>query len=256
MSDLGVKIKEYRIKKGITQAELAKLIDTTMQNVSQYERGIRKPKIETLQKIAAALDVDVYSIADWDTASQMLENDINSNVLNPPITSQEMDIIKKYRALDAHGKDVVLYILDREYERATAETRHFEELQSPTISIDYYRLPVSAGTGTIDPGNGEHDTLTVLSNRYTASADYVVRVQGDSMRPRFSSGDLLLVRKTDTVDFGEIGVFSVDGRSYIKQAGCAELISLNPSYGPISLDSAAVYPQGRVIGILDPAWIV
>lgn len=118
MSDLGVKIKEYRIKKGITQAELAKLIDTTMQNVSQYERGIRKPKIETLQKIAAALDVDVYSIADWDTASQMLENDINSNVLNPPITSQEMDIIKKYRALDAHGKEVVSYLLDREYERA------------------------------------------------------------------------------------------------------------------------------------------
>ena len=76
------------------------------------------------------------------------------------------------------------------------------------------------------------------------------------MRPRFSSGDLLLVRKTDTVDFGEIGVFSVDGRSYLKQAGCAELISLNPSYGPISLDSAAVYPQGRVIGVLDPAWIV
>lgn len=118
-SDLGVRIKECRIKKGITQSELAKLIGTTMQNISQYERGIRNPKIETLQKIADALSVDVYSIVDWDTESKMIENDINSEVLEPPITLQEAESIKKYRALDAHGKEIVSYLLDREYERAT-----------------------------------------------------------------------------------------------------------------------------------------
>lgn len=52
------------------------------------------------------------------------------------------------------------------------------------------------------------------------------------------------------------GVFSVDGKSFIKQAGCGELISLNRDYAPIPLTSAAVYPQGRIIGVLDPAWIV
>lgn len=89
-----------------------------MQYIGQYERGLRNPKISTLKKIADALGVDVYSIADWDTASKMLENDINSEVLDPPITADEVDVVKKYRALDAHGKEVVSYLLDREYERA------------------------------------------------------------------------------------------------------------------------------------------
>ena len=138
-SDLGAKIKEYRVKKGITQSELAKLIDTTMQNISQYERGIRNPKIETLQKIAVALGVDVYSIADWDTASKMLENDINSinsEVLEPPITAVEVEVIKKYRTLNAYGRDIVDHVLDAPMYHAGPEHIRFvsRESSSGTMS--------------------------------------------------------------------------------------------------------------------------
>lgn len=51
------KIQEARSKAGLTQQQLADAIGTTMQNISQYERGIRTPKIKALQKIADALGV-------------------------------------------------------------------------------------------------------------------------------------------------------------------------------------------------------
>ena len=56
---VGKDIKLVRQQKGMTQAQLAVAIGTTSQNISQYERGVRNPKIETLQKIAAALGEDV-----------------------------------------------------------------------------------------------------------------------------------------------------------------------------------------------------
>lgn len=59
---IGERIKEIRKRKGMTQGELAEKIETTPQNVSQYERGIRNPKYKTLSKIAAALDVPVTDL--------------------------------------------------------------------------------------------------------------------------------------------------------------------------------------------------
>lgn len=41
----------------MTQAELARRLDVTPQTVSQYERGLINPKIETLRKFADALGV-------------------------------------------------------------------------------------------------------------------------------------------------------------------------------------------------------
>lgn len=55
---LSEKIQEARKEAHISQRELAKRIGTTPQNISQYERGVRKPKIKTLERIAAALGVD------------------------------------------------------------------------------------------------------------------------------------------------------------------------------------------------------
>lgn len=55
----GDRIKQVRIKVGMTQAELAKRLGVTPQAISQYERGIKKPKIGTLRKIATALNCNV-----------------------------------------------------------------------------------------------------------------------------------------------------------------------------------------------------
>lgn len=54
---IGTNIKRSRSEKGITQKELAAALGVSYQMVQSWERGARNPKMETIQKIAAALGV-------------------------------------------------------------------------------------------------------------------------------------------------------------------------------------------------------
>lgn len=56
------RLKAEREKAGLTQAQLANRIGTTYQNISQYERGIRTPRYETMVKIASAIGIPVNQI--------------------------------------------------------------------------------------------------------------------------------------------------------------------------------------------------
>ena len=57
--EIGQSIQEVRKKAKLTQKELAEKVGIATITVQQYERGVRTPKIETLQKIAQALNIDV-----------------------------------------------------------------------------------------------------------------------------------------------------------------------------------------------------
>ncbi len=56
---IGEKIKVARLQKGVSQAALAKCLGVSTAMICQYEIGKRKPKVETLSKIAGALGVDL-----------------------------------------------------------------------------------------------------------------------------------------------------------------------------------------------------
>lgn len=55
----GEKIKKYRKEQGLTQKALAEKLNTTPQNLAQYENGKRNPKPRTLWRIANALNIDM-----------------------------------------------------------------------------------------------------------------------------------------------------------------------------------------------------
>jgi ribosome-binding protein aMBF1 (putative translation factor) len=54
--DLARSIISLRIKKGMTQKELADRMDTTQSVISRLESGRAKPSLATLEKLAKALD--------------------------------------------------------------------------------------------------------------------------------------------------------------------------------------------------------
>lgn len=64
--EIGIGIKNARLTVGITQAELARRLGVTPQAISQYERGEKKPKIETIKKIADALGVNWFQLSHLD----------------------------------------------------------------------------------------------------------------------------------------------------------------------------------------------
>lgn len=58
----GSKIKELRLKKGLTQKQLSEKCGMYESQIRKYENGNANPKLETLQKIADALEVSLYDL--------------------------------------------------------------------------------------------------------------------------------------------------------------------------------------------------
>ena len=118
-------------------------------------------------------------------------------------------------------------------------------------SIELYDLPVSAGIGEILSDSTHVDDISIPDDPRTAEADFALRISGDSMEPKYHSGDILLVQHAETVEEGELGIFVLDGAGYFKKYGGDHLISFNPKYAPIPLrDFANVACYGRVVGKL------
>lgn len=58
----GLKIKQLRIKKGLTQSQLQEITGIDAASIRKYENGQYKAKLSTLKVIANALDVDVEAL--------------------------------------------------------------------------------------------------------------------------------------------------------------------------------------------------
>lgn len=59
---MGQRIKEARLKKKISQTELAKIIGVAAAEISQYESGKRKPRWDKFSKLLDSLDVTADEI--------------------------------------------------------------------------------------------------------------------------------------------------------------------------------------------------
>lgn len=58
------KIAQARLKQGLTQAQLAERIGVKGTQIANWEQGSRKPKMDALMKIGAALGIDWTTLID------------------------------------------------------------------------------------------------------------------------------------------------------------------------------------------------
>lgn len=66
---------------------------------------------------------------------------------------------------------------------------------------------------------------------------FALKIKGDSMEPKFSNGDIVIVRQQEDVDTGEIAVVLVNSeeatvKKVKKEAGGLMLIPTNPAFEP------------------------
>lgn len=234
----GSRLKELRENKGLKQQELAEILGVKNTAISNYELDISSPKEETMFKIFKFFNV---------TPNYMFQDDIEikSEML---LTLQEKEGIKKYHALDEHGKKLVSFVLMEEYNRCTSKP---EEEEIPTITIQHSLHKVSAGHGFDLNNEDEWEEIEVPDTPEARRADFSLTISGDSMEPIYSDGDIMLVKSQPTVDIGETGIFVVNGSGYIKQNGGDRLISLNPDYKDIFFSEGdTVSCAGKVIGVV------
>ena len=65
-SKFGQRVKELRKSKGLTQEQLAELINIEPPNVSKMESGLHFPQPEKIEKIANALGMDIKDLFDFE----------------------------------------------------------------------------------------------------------------------------------------------------------------------------------------------
>ena len=236
MSFVGAQIKKYRNIKGMTQQDIANALgESSGRVIYNCEKGIGRPDCDKLARLCDLLGVSADEL-------------IGCKSMADRPTATEWNTLQKYRALDEHGKEVVDYMIDSEYKRVATLSR---KPKPRMLKMDYYTLPASAGTGNfLDSDLAEE--LLVPESAEAEQADFVISVGGDSMEPTYHDGDKVFVKKCDSVDIGEVGIFVVNGDAYIKELGSKCLISHNEKYKPIRIgENDSVYCCGRVIGIVE-----
>ena len=87
--------------------------------------------------------------------------------------------------------------------------------------------------------NPENQELSMCFNFHHLKVDY-------------KDGDNVMVSQHMELDYGDIGIFIVNGKAYIKEYGETELISRNPDYPNIIVHEADnIVCMGKVIGKLE-----
>lgn len=129
-------------------------------------------------------------------------------------------------------------------------------------AIDSDDLPivgrVAAGNPVLATENFE-GRCPVGAELFNPPADYLLRVQGESMRDAgILDGDLLAVRKTDIAQDGDIVVARIEDEVTVKQlrrignARRLQLLPANAAFAPIEVDLATTNfaIEGVAVGLL------
>lgn len=90
-----IKIKELRLGKGFTQADLAKLLGVNQTAVGKYERGELEPNIHVLIKLSQIFETTVdYIIGNTDDYGA-----VNINGKRTELSLREKEVLKMFNAL-------------------------------------------------------------------------------------------------------------------------------------------------------------
>ncbi len=239
--NFSLQVKAIKNAKNITNEQLSEKTGipfSTLNKILSNEHS--NPKLDIAIAIAEALECPLAYLIDGEGES-----------VAQTLTDCERKLVCDYRALDEHGKEIVDLIIEKESARMVGEQKSATVLQNPSIRFRHlplYDLPVSAGVGVFLDDDATEE-LKIKVTRTSSSADFALRISGNSMEPEFLDGDILLVREQDTLERGELGIFVADGMGYFKRFMGDVLHSLNPAYKDMPISSFSSFRCcGKVIG--------
>ncbi|MBQ8731758.1 MAG: helix-turn-helix domain-containing protein [Oscillospiraceae bacterium] len=213
---------------------------------SMFKNGIGGTALDTLMRVCAALGMELRELA--------VSNEVS---LAQNYSKKEQQLIADFRRLDSFGQEMVLCVLEKQLEHVPAASPEIIAIREPEERrnlrpIRLYQIAASAGTGNFL--DGEEFDEVMVDDAVPASAEFGIRIQGDSMEPRIPNGSVVWIRPQQMLDDGDIGIFVLNGDSYCKrlmQTGSrARLVSLNKRYSDIQIgEYDELYVVGKVVGV-------
>ena len=213
------KLKARRKELKMTQKDIADQLGISYQAYSAWERGIKEPSKEKVNRLEQLLKV-------------------------PKGYFTEIEIVRLYNVLSSKGQNKVL--------KYTRNLIQEESRKNVTVSENLYEYHVyekmSAGIGSSVYDDRNYDT--VYFNEELAH-DFASWVSGDPMEPKYHDGSVALIRETGFDYDGAVYAVVCNNQTYIKRVYREEnglrLVSINPKYRDIFLP----YDEDpRVVGII------
>ena len=115
-------------------------------------------------------------------------------------------------------------------------------VEKPTEKKNKFLVPVfgdvSAGV-PLEAVENIIDYEEISEEMARAGEHFGLRIKGDSMEPKFSSGDVVIVRKQEQVENGQIAVVMINGddatvKKFYKTDANIMLVGTNPSFVPLT----------------------
>lgn len=200
--------------------------------LSKRLKEIRESHKITQTEMAKAINVAQGTIANWETGKRTPDLDM-------------LNTIAKYFKVSLN-----------ELTGSSAEFRRYSEISDIISSDKIYKIPVfasvSAGFGVYAAEDVVDFLPMVIDNPYDVPDMIGIQVKGNSMYPKIEDGDIIVVRKQESVDSGDVAVLLLDGneglvKKVVYGADWIELHSFNPEYQTRRFDGAEVQ-RLRVVG--------
>lgn len=100
-------LKNLRLKKDLSQQQLANLMHTTQQSIYKYEKGIASPNLEMLTNMAEFFETSVdYLIGNTDIPHKI------ESVTEHSLNIDEELLVSKYRRLNPRTRQIIHSIID------------------------------------------------------------------------------------------------------------------------------------------------
>lgn len=194
-----LRLKKLREAKGLSQAELAKIIGISASSIGMYEQGRRTPEVETLKKIANYFNVPT------DYLIFSTENTIPSDLKQNPLYASHFDITNLSNYIGPVVENKKIPIIGSV--KCGPNGLAFEYLEGYVLIDDSF-------TGNI----------------------VAFRCKGNSMSGiGINEGDIAIVRQQEDVENGELAIVIVNGdegtlKRVRKFDGGIALEAANPEY--------------------------
>lgn len=134
--EIGSVLKGLRIDNGKTQKEVAEILGRTQQIIGHWETGYSQPDANTLFKLCEIYGTTVDEAFGFKKEKLL-------------VTKKDIEILRKYHDLDPHGREMVDFTLEKEYERSKALGEQKEELDNNIVEMPSH-LEVKAASKRTD----------------------------------------------------------------------------------------------------------
>ena len=227
MSSIGERLRDLRIKQGLTQAELAQKLGLSRGQVSKIESDVSN-------NITAATLASYMKV--FSTSADFIITGENTTSF---FSAEETELILSYRKLSDGDRTKISNFIsiaslpDEPFVKSSPKVLK----ENPEIySIRLSSVPVLGRVAAGLPIEAIENILTFVETNLP-DIQFALYAKGDSMEPTIHDGDVIFVHRTPELENGEIGIFKIDDevtcKIYHQYPDRIELHSINPEYSPL-----------------------